>query len=90
MGLDLKGVAAWKRQYSLALSLHEEATEISRVCGRFDLMEKLAGAVKVNAREDLDLVNVYLFRIQANTTQGERKKAKETGEKILEQSGCQG
>ena len=56
MGLDLIGVAAWKRQYSLALSLHEEATEMSRLCGRFDLMEKLVGAVKDNAREDL--VNV--------------------------------
>ncbi len=89
IGLELLGVAAWKRQYSLALSLHEEATEMSRLCGRFDLMEKLAGAVKDNAREDPDLVNVYLCRIQAYTTQGELKKAMETGEEILEKLRCQ-
>ena len=89
IGLDLLGAAAWKRQYPLALSLHEAATEMSRLCGRFELMEKLADAVKDNAREDPDLVNVYLCRIQAYTTQGELKKAMETGEEILEKLGCQ-
>ncbi len=88
IGLQLSGAAAWKRQYPLALSLHEEATEMSWLCGRFDLMEKLAGAVKDNARQDLELVNVYLCRIQAYTTQGELKKAMETGEEILEKLGC--
>ena len=89
IGLDLLGAAAWKRQYPLALSLHEAATEMSSLCGRFELMEKLAGAVKDNAREDPDLVNVYRCRIQAYTTQGELKKAMETGEEILEKLGCQ-
>ena len=89
IGLELSGAAAWKRQYSLALSLHEEATEMSWLCGRFELMEKLAGAVKDNARQDLDLVNVYRCRIQAYTTQGELKKAMEMGEEILEKLGCQ-
>ena len=59
LGLDLLGAAAWKRYYPLALSLHEEGTEMSWLCGRFELMEKLAGAVKDNAREDPDLANVY-------------------------------
>ena len=89
IGLELSGAAAWKRHYPLALSLHEEATEMSWLCGRFELMEKLAGAVKDNAREDLDLVNVYRCRIQAYTTRGELKKAMETGEEILEKLGCQ-
>ena len=89
LGLELLGVGAWKRHYPLALSLHEAATEMSWLCGRFELMEKLAGAVKDNAREDLDLVNVYRYRIQAYTTQGELKKAMETGEEILEKLGCQ-
>ena len=62
IGLDLLGAAAWKRHYPLALSLHEEATEMSWLCGRFELMEKLAGAVKDNAREDPDLANVYRCR----------------------------
>ena len=87
IGLELSG-AAWKRHYPLVLSLHEEATEMSWLCGRFDLMEKLAGAVKDNAREDLDLVNVYRCLIQAYTTQGDLKKALETGEEILEKLGC--
>ena len=52
-------------------------------------MEKLAGAVKDNAREDLDLANVYRCRIKAYTTRGELKKAQETGEEILEKLGCQ-
>ena len=52
-------------------------------------MEKPAGAVKDNAREDLDLANVYRCRIQAYTTQGELKKAMETGEEILEKLRCQ-
>ncbi len=89
LGLDLLGAAAWKRQYSLALSLHEAATEMSSLCGRFELMEKLAGAVKDNAREDPDLVNVYRCRIQAYTTRGELKKAQETGAEILEKLGYQ-
>ena len=89
IGLDLLGAAAWKRHYPLALSLHEEATEMSWLCGRFDLMEKLAGAVKDNAREDLDLANVYQCRIQAYTTRGELKKAQETGAEILEKLGYQ-
>ena len=89
IGLDLLGAAAWKRHYPLALSLHEAATEMSSLCGRFELMEKLAGAVKDNAREDPDLANIYLYRIQAYTIQGELKKAMETGEEILEKLGCQ-
>ena len=75
IGLDLLGAAAWKRHYPLTLSLHEAATEMLRLCGRFDLMEKLAGAVKDNAREDL--ANVYLCLIKAYTNQGELKKARE-------------
>ena len=89
LGLYLLGDAAWKRQYPLALSLHEEATEMSSLCGRFDLMEKLAGAVKDNARKDLDLANVYQCLIKAYTTRGELKKAQETGTEILEKLGCQ-
>ncbi len=89
IGLDLLGAAAWKRQYPLALSLHEAATEMSWLCGRFELMEKLAGAVKDNARADLDLANVYHCRIQAYTTRGELKKAMETGAEILYKLGCQ-
>ncbi len=85
----LLGDAAWKRHYPLALSLHEEATEMSSLCGRFELMEKLAGAVKDNAREDPDLANVYRCRIKAYTNQGELKKAQETGAEILEKLGCQ-
>ena len=88
IGLELSGATAWKRQYPLALSLHEEATEMSWLCGRFELMEKLAGAVKDNAREDPDLANVYQCLIKAYTTQGELKKALKTGEEILEKFGC--
>ena len=76
IGLELLGVTAWKRHYPLALSLHEAATEMSWLCGRFELMEKLAGAVKDNVREDPDLVNVYRCRIKAYTTRGELKKAR--------------
>ncbi len=89
LGLDLLGAAAWKRHYPLTLSLHEEATEMSSLCGRFELMEQLAGAVKDNAREDLDLVNVYRCRIKAYTNQGELKKAQETSAEILEKLGYQ-
>ena len=88
LGLELSGAAAWKRQYPLTLSLHEEATEISWLCGRFELMEKLAGAVKDNAREDPDLATVYQCMIKTYTTQGELKKALKTGEEILEKLGC--
>ena len=88
-GLELSGAAAWKRHYPLALSLHEAATEMSWLCGRFELMEKLAGAVKDNAREDLDLANVYQCQIKAYTNQGELKKAMETGEEILKKLGYQ-
>ncbi len=89
VGLELSGAAAWKRHYPLALSLHEEATEMSWLCGRFELMEKLAGAVKDNVREDPDLANVYQCLIKAYTNQGELKKAMETGEEILEKLGYQ-
>ena len=62
---------------------------MSWLCGRFELMEKLAGAVKENVRADLDLANVYRCLIQAYTTRGKLKKALETGEEILEKLGCQ-
>ena len=88
IGLELSGATAWKRHYPLALSLHEAATEMATLCGRFELMEKLAGAVKDNAREDLDLANVYQCLIKAYTNQGELRKALETGEEILEKLGC--
>ncbi|MFL2739860.1 MAG: hypothetical protein ACJ0DJ_14035 [bacterium] len=61
---------------------------MSSLCARFDLMEKLAGAVKDNAQDDLDLVHVYLCLIQKYTTRGQLKKAMETGEEILEKLGC--
>ena len=89
IGLELSRVGAWKRHYPLVLSLHEAATEMSWLCGRFELMERLAGAVKDNARADLDLANVYRCLIQAYTTRGELKKAMEMGEEILEKLGCQ-
>ena len=89
LGLDLLGAAAWKRHYPLALSLHEAATEMSWLCGRFELMEELAGAVKDNAREDLDLANVYQCQIKAYTIRGELKKAMEMGEEILKKLGYQ-
>ena len=89
IGLELSGAAAWKRHYPLVLSLHEEATEMSWLCGRFELMEKLAGAVKDNVREDPDLANVYQCLIKAYTNQGELRKAMETGEEILEKLGYQ-
>ncbi len=88
LGLDFLGAAAWKRHYPLTLSLHEEATEMSWLCGRFELMEKLAGAVKDNARKDPDQANVYQCLIKAYTNQGELKKAMETGEEILNKLGC--
>ena len=88
IGLELSGAAAWKRQYPLTLSLHEEAVEMSGFCGRLELMEKLAGAVIDNARDNLDLANVYQCRIKAYTNQGQLKKAMETGEEILEKLGC--
>ena len=59
---------------------------MSWLCGRFELMEKLAGAVKDNAREDPDLANVYLCRIQAYTTRGELKSTG-NGRGILEKLG---
>ena len=89
IGLELSGAAAWKWQYPLVLSLHEEATEMSWLCGRFELMEKLAGAVKDNAQKDPDLANVYRCLIKAYTNQGELKKAMETGAEILEKLGYQ-
>ena len=87
IGLELLGDASWKRQYPLTLSLHDEATEMSSLCGRLDLMEKLAGTVKDNARDDLDMAKVYLCRIQAYTIHREPKKAMETGEEILNKLG---
>ena len=60
---------------------------MSWLCGRFDLMEKLASAVKDNAQQDLDLANVYQCLIEAYTAQGKLKKAMETGEEILKKLG---
>ena len=69
VGLELLDEACWKRNYDLALTLHEEKAEAAYLCGHFDKMSQLVLIVQQKARTLLDKVNIYEIEIQSRIAQ---------------------
>ncbi|AEF99558.1 PAS domain S-box protein [Methylomonas methanica] len=70
-GLKLLEKGAWLNQYSLALTLHQEAAEAACLCGRYDRLNELAEAVHLQAASLLDEIPIYETEIRALTAQGQ-------------------
>ncbi len=64
-GLDLLGDGAWRRDYSLALTMYVEATEAAYLATRYEDMDALAAVVLREAKHLLDKVKVYEIQIDA-------------------------
>ncbi|UIE40167.1 ATP-binding protein [Leptodesmis sichuanensis] len=87
LGLSLLGTAAWQRQYSLTLALHELAAESASLCGDFAQMEQWIDAVIEQAHTLLETIPVYRTRILANVYQNQLTEAIAIGQQILQQLG---
>jgi predicted ATPase/signal transduction histidine kinase/tRNA A-37 threonylcarbamoyl transferase component Bud32 len=74
-GISLLSKNAWKKDYILALKLHEDAAEIAYLSGDFSSMEYLAELVIKNAKLPVHKVKVYDAKIQAFGAQAKPKQA---------------
>ncbi|MBI3756484.1 MAG: AAA family ATPase [Deltaproteobacteria bacterium] len=88
VGLDLLEESCWETQYSLALSLHEEAAEAAYLNGDYGQLDRLTEAVLWKAKTLLDKVKIYECNIEAGYTEPGRMAAGLThGLAVLEQLG---
>ncbi|MBD2691354.1 ATP-binding sensor histidine kinase [Anabaena catenula] len=70
-GIELLPVDSWNSHYDLTLSLYVEAVETAYLSTNFTLMEYWADIVLKNAKIVLDIVNVYVVKIQAYIAQNQ-------------------
>ena len=87
-GLSLLGdSAAWQRQYSLTLSLHDELSNSALLCGEFDVMETIVSTTIDHAESVLEQIPAYLVLIQSKIFRNQRLEAIEIGLKMLKTLG---
>lgn len=84
LGLSLLDIEDWTTDYALSLSLYQEATEASCLCGRYDRMQALAAIAARHAVSVLDMVPIYGTEIRALTAQGQLVPAIQYGLRALE------
>ncbi|MBB1125631.1 diguanylate cyclase domain-containing protein [Thiospirillum jenense] len=83
VGLALLGNEIWKN-YTTSLVLHELQAELAFLCGDFVEMDHFIDAVIDNAESALDMVKVYIIRIQANAARNKISEALAVGQEILQ------
>ncbi|SKB13861.1 putative Mitogen-activated protein kinase kinase [Planktothrix sp. PCC 11201] len=82
-GIELLAPNSWQHQYSLTLSLYEEAAEVAYVNTDMALLEQYIQEVLSNTKTVLDQVKVYQLKINTYIFQGEFTKAINTGLGVL-------
>ncbi len=89
VGLGLLPEDCWDRQYSLTLSLHQEAAESALLNGNFEAMEALAEMVETRAKTLLDTLKINGFRLKSCEMQGELLKGVKLGLQVLKGLGVE-
>ncbi|MBD3884852.1 AAA family ATPase [Phormidium tenue FACHB-886] len=83
-GIELLAADSWQFQYSLSLTLHEEATEVAYLCGDVRQMEQWAIVVLERANTVLDKIKVYETKIQNCMVQSRPTEAIKIGLEVLD------
>ncbi|XZO01632.1 MAG: AAA family ATPase [Microcoleus sp.] len=83
--IDLLTINIWHRDYTLALSLYEQAMEVNYLSGDFVKMNQLLAEITNHTRDYLDLVKVQEISIEALVAQGKLIEAVNLGLQVLEQ-----
>ena len=86
-GLSLLGNNAWQRQYEINLEFHQFAAEFAYLCGDFEAMDRFIEKAIEQARASLDRVNIYLIKIQSNSSLNKLTEAVAVGQVFLQQLG---
>ena len=89
VGIDLLAANSWKQQYSLILSLYEEAAEVAYLLADFVLMNKFAQTLLSQAKTVLDQVKVYEIKILASNVQGNLHEAILLSREVLKMLGVE-
>ncbi|MCP4133718.1 MAG: AAA family ATPase [bacterium] len=82
-GIRLMGKSGWERNYTMQLSLHEEAQEAVYLGADYAESEKFFNLVLLHAGAILDKVRAYEIRIITFTSEGRYREAVDMGLKIL-------
>ncbi len=87
IGLSLLGENSWQKQYKISLAFHELQAELSFLCTDFEQMDYFIDLVIENAQSVLNVVKVYIIRIQANAARNKIQEALLVGREILQRFG---
>ena len=86
-GIELMPGESWQNDYSLTLSLFEEASESAYICTRYAEMERLTSVIIRESRTVLDTVKCYEVIIESFIVQNKLPESIEAGLSILEKLG---
>ena len=87
IGLSLLGKKTWQKQYEMSLNFHELQAELAFLCTDFEQMDYFINLVIEEAQSVLDVVKVYIIRIQANAARNKIQEALLVGREILQRFG---
>jgi PAS domain S-box-containing protein len=87
IGTQLLGIAGWKQQYRLTLSLHEILAEATLLSGDFQTVPALVHIALDRALTPLDCVKSYETLIHFHSLQQQHQQAIDCGLEILHQLG---
>ena len=87
MGIKLAGIEAWKENYDLALSLHNEAAESAYLFSEYERMDVLINETIKHSREFLDKIKSYETRILSYSARSKFDEAIKAGMEFLKQLG---
>jgi predicted ATPase/signal transduction histidine kinase/CheY-like chemotaxis protein len=89
IGLQLLGGAAWQQEYAIAVNFHELAIEVAALCGEFELMNQWIDQLIARTKTPLELVSVYVVKIQSLVSQHHPITAIALARSLLSQLGVE-